>query len=208
MSSRSSSAPLPKPRNTALPASDLCVLPRDLGALFAQRPLIQGESADEYDDLLSRVTRAVAPADVIEAVWVKDIVDLIWEAQRLRRLKASLLMAARKQAVIHLLQANHAKLGPLAFGKGDRYSDTVNRWLAGDTAAERTIRSLLAECGLELESVMAQALANHLRRVERIDQMIVSAEARRHKVLAEIERRREALARRLRTASDTVIAVA
>jgi hypothetical protein len=207
MSSRSSSAPLP-PRNAALPASDLHVLPRDLGSLFAQRPLIQGESADEYDELLSRVTRAVAPADVIEAVWVKDIVDLIWEAQRLRRLKASLLMAARKQAVIHLLQANHAKLGLLAFGKGDRHSDTVSRWLAGDTAADRTIRSLLAESGLDLDSVMAQALANHLRRVERIDQMIVSAEARRHKVLAEIERRREALARRLRTASDTVIAVA
>ena len=116
-------------------------------------------------------------------------------------------MAARKQAVIHLLQANHAKLGPLAFRSGDRNSETVSQWLAGDEAADRTIRSLLAECGLDLESVMAQALANHLRRVERIDQMIVSADARRHKVLAEIERRRDALARRLRTASEDVLDV-
>ena len=37
---------------------------------------------------------------------------------------------------------------------------------------------------------------------------IAGADARRHKVLAEIERRRDALARRLRTASDTVIDVA
>src|SRR4051794_40678372 len=87
------------PRQEAdLPAPDLHVLPRDLGSLFPERPLIAGESEGEYDDLLSKVTSAVAPADVIEAVWVKDIVDLIWESQRLRRLKASLLMAARKQA--------------------------------------------------------------------------------------------------------------
>jgi hypothetical protein len=207
MPSQSTSAALPPARNTALPASDLRVLPRDLGSLFAQRPLIQGESEDEYDDLLSRVTSAVAPADVIEAVWVKDIVDLIWESQRLRRLKASLLMAARKQAVIRLLQSNHTKLGPLSFGRGDRNLETVCQWLAGDKAADGKVKGLLAECGLDLESVMAQALADHLRRVERIDQMIVSADTRRHKVLAEIERHRDALARRLRTASEDVIDV-
>jgi hypothetical protein len=76
---------------------NLHVLSRDLGSLFAQRPLITGESEDEYDDLLSKVTSAVAPVDMIEAVWVKHIVDLIWEAQRLRRLKpASLWWAAPK----------------------------------------------------------------------------------------------------------------
>ena len=116
-------------------------------------------------------------------------------------------MAARKEAVIHLLRANHTRLGPLSFGSTDRNSEMVSQWLAGDKAADSKVKNLLAECGLDLESVMAQALADHLRRVERIDQMIVSADARRHRVLAEIERRRDALARRLRTASEDVIDV-
>jgi hypothetical protein len=200
-------APLPPPRNTARPDSDLRVLPRDLGSLFAQRPLIQGESEDEYDDLLSRVTSAVAPADVIEAVWVKDIVDLIWESQRLRRLKASLFMAARKRAVMRLLETHQATPGPLPYDFREWCSEMVTKWLEGDKAGDNEVKGLLEENGLDLESVMAQALSDQLGQVERIDRMIASADARRHKVLVEIERRRDAVARRLRTTCEDVIDV-
>ncbi len=40
-----------------------------------------------------------------------------------------------------------------------------------------------------------------------MDRMIASADARRHKVLAKIERRRDAVARRLRTACEDIIDV-
>ena len=64
------------------------------------------------------------------------------------------------------------------------------------------------ERGLTLDSIMAQALSDQLRQVERIDHMIASADARRNRVLAEIERRREAIARRLRAVSADVMDIA
>jgi hypothetical protein len=39
------------------------------------------------------VTAAVAPADIIEEFWIRDVVDLFWDVLRFRRLKANLLLA-------------------------------------------------------------------------------------------------------------------
>ena len=51
--------------------------PKDLGVLFAKRPLVLGEVEADYDEHLSRVTTAVKAADAIETLWVKDVVDLM-----------------------------------------------------------------------------------------------------------------------------------
>jgi hypothetical protein len=58
---------------------------------FGPPPLLDGEDPAAYDDLLSRVSGAVKPADIIEEMWVGDVVNLTWEVQRLRQLKAKLL---------------------------------------------------------------------------------------------------------------------
>src|SRR5262249_9664763 len=54
-------------------------------------PLLDGEDPAAYDDLLARVSGAVKPSDILEEIWVRDIVDLSWEVSRLRRLKADLI---------------------------------------------------------------------------------------------------------------------
>src|SRR3712207_4216750 len=72
--------------------------------IFAEKPLLAGEEASEYDALLLRVVDAVRPRDAIDAIWVRDIVDLLWEAQRLRRWKARLLMIERERALRALLE--------------------------------------------------------------------------------------------------------
>lgn len=205
MPSQLKPAPSAPPRREEPPSATLHVLPQDLGPLMAQRPLIQGERAEDYDELLARVASAVGPTDVIEAVWVRDIVDLIWEGQRLRRLKASLLMLARRQAVMRLLDRSH---GPVRRPMTETQRAIVNEWLAGDEHGAQHLADVLAERGLDLDSVMAQALSDRIRQVERMEQMIASAEARRQRALAELDRRREALARRLRALSPDITDIA
>ena len=51
--------------------------------------LLAGEDLAHYERLSAQVTAAVEPCDVIEVFWVRDVVDLLWEVLRLRRLKAS-----------------------------------------------------------------------------------------------------------------------
>jgi hypothetical protein len=66
-------------------------LPEPVGRLawLGPPPLFEGEDAGAYDELLARISGAVKPTDIFEENWVGDIVDLVWEAVRLRRLKAS-----------------------------------------------------------------------------------------------------------------------
>ena len=57
-------------------------------AFLASSPLIAGEDAAAYDDLSARMSRMLTPSDILEQIWVRDVVDLTWETLRLRRLKA------------------------------------------------------------------------------------------------------------------------
>ncbi|MBL0406262.1 hypothetical protein JKG68_20080 [Microvirga aerilata] len=179
--------------------TDVHVLPRDLGPLFAHRPLILGESEANYDLLLSKATKAVAPTDVVEDVWVKDIADLTWDAERGKRLKASLLMTARKKALDRLIAQTD---GPHLQSAEPLTSAYTNAWLQGEPAAVETFNRLLAERGLDVNSVMALALSECLGDIERIDRMIASAEARRNRILLEIELRREVKARQQRSTEE------
>jgi hypothetical protein len=75
-------------------------------ALFRPPPLIEGEDAAAYDQLLARIFAAVKPVDVIDEMFTADIVSLEWEVLRLRRLKWSLIRARALGALEELLGEN------------------------------------------------------------------------------------------------------
>jgi hypothetical protein len=66
------------------------------------------------------------------------------------------------------------------------------------------VKRVLGRAGLDEEDITAQTLALERDTFEKIDRMIMQTEARRDVVLREIDRRREALARRLREVSAQV----
>jgi hypothetical protein len=179
-----------KSRCRAVAAAASLSAPLPHGALFGAPPLIDGEDAAAYEGLLERVADAVAPADVLEEMWVRDVVDLAWEALRLRRLKATLLTAAAHQGV-------DAVLTPLI---GYRSIALSNRWAAREHDAVTQVDGLMAAAGFGMDAVRAQTLAVRIDDVERIDRMSQQAENRRDAALYEIARHRAALAQALRRA--------
>ena len=68
-------------------------------ALFGPPPLLEGEDAAAYDQLLARICAAVKPVDVIDEMFTADVVSLEWEVLRLRRLQWSLLRARGLEAL-------------------------------------------------------------------------------------------------------------
>ena len=62
-------------------------------ALFGHPPLLEGEDAAAYDQLLARIYAAVKPVDIIDEMFIADVVSLEWEVLRWRRLKSSLIRA-------------------------------------------------------------------------------------------------------------------
>jgi hypothetical protein len=63
----------------------------DIRGLLGPPPLLEGEDPAAYDALYERVKAAVEPGDALEEIWARDVVDLIWETLRLRRLKVKFL---------------------------------------------------------------------------------------------------------------------
>jgi hypothetical protein len=68
-------------------------------ALFGPPPLLEGEDAEAYDQLLERFCAAVNPVDSIEEMFVAELVFLEWEILRWHRLKWSLIRAHSLQAL-------------------------------------------------------------------------------------------------------------
>jgi ribosomal protein L12E/L44/L45/RPP1/RPP2 len=169
---------------------------RDAGAFELGPPvLLEGEDIAQYEGLLTRVTTAVGPADILEEFWVRDVVDLVWEALRLRRLKASLLVSSTAAGLREVLKplVEFTELDPL-----------IEAWYSRDESALTNVDTLLEQAGLTMDHVMARTLCAKLDDVERIDRMIANAEARRHVVLREIDRHRAAVAVRLRDEVEAI----
>jgi hypothetical protein len=164
-------------------------------ALFGPPPLIEGEDTLAYDELLTQISTAVKPADILEDIWVRDIVDLVWEALRLRRLKSNLMMAAAVHGLAELLEP---------FMGEDDAIELARDWATRRPRAIKKVDSILASLGLTKDAVMAQTLSLKLDDIERIDRMIGLAEARRNVVLREIDRHREPLSQNLRRSVQQV----
>jgi hypothetical protein len=158
---------------------------------FGPAPLTEGEDAAAYDELLLRISAAVRPHDIFEEIWVRDIVDLVWEAFRLRRLKACLMTAGARAALVQ-------ELGPLV--GWPQAQGLAGSWAARKPGALAEVEEHLTAAGIGLEGVAAEGLCLKLEFIERIDRMIMAAEARRNAALREIDRYRATLGRQLRQA--------
>jgi hypothetical protein len=80
--------------------------------LFGQPQILEGEDAAAYEELLGRICAAVKPADIIEEMFITDVVWSEWEVLRWRRLKGSLIRASAlkelKAFLVNQLESNYA----------------------------------------------------------------------------------------------------
>jgi hypothetical protein len=71
--------------------------------LFSSPQLLEGEDAAAYDELLNRVGAAVKPVDIIDQMFIADVVSLEWEVLRWRRLKSHLMQMRGLKALENFL---------------------------------------------------------------------------------------------------------
>src|SRR5215211_4955719 len=79
------------------------VVPADVKELFENPALLMDESEDEYHKLVSQLAAVVNPGDFLEWIELRDIADLIWNAQRFRKIKAAALKGAQAETLASLL---------------------------------------------------------------------------------------------------------
>jgi hypothetical protein len=188
----------PVPNTTPVLGQDIAALDSpsvNLQALLGPPPLIYGETKDAYDAFFASVQATVRPKDIFEEIWVKDVVDSVWWAQRLRRLRDNLLVAKTQEAITAVMRPLIGLENALILAEG---------WAWREPESVEKLQSYLRQTELTMDVVMAQALQIALNDIERIDGMIMKAEARRNAALREIERHRAAPADALRRATESV----
>ncbi len=164
-------------------------LPAPLG--FAPPSLNRDEDAASYEALLARMSETVGPASLLEEIWLRDVVEHVWETIRLRRRKAGVVNANAGDGMQDILHALDCR----------GYFELARRWFAHDPAVVADVEARLAAAGLGINEVMAQTLRRHLAEYDGMDRMLRSAEARRDAALHEIERHRAHFAALLRRAA-------
>jgi hypothetical protein len=153
----------------------------DLSFLGAP-PLIPGESAGDYEQLVSAVTNTMKPVDFMETIWTRDIVDLQWDIMRFRRIKADL--------ITHRYKGSHDYLDVV--GEPTEFEPTPAHNLLASIAA------------VNMRGDIATTVAVNIKILERIDHMVMTMEARRNAAYREAERHRIGLGERLRRAAEQV----
>ena len=81
--------------------------------------LASGEDAAAYAQLAASIRAAVAPANIIEEIWARDVADLTWDVVRLRRLKAGLYTIGTSDGIAEVMRGLER----------NRLSDQINRRL-------------------------------------------------------------------------------
>jgi len=175
----------------------------DLLEILGPPPLLDGENRDHYVAIYTRMRSSVAPADMIEEIWVHDVVDLTWEILRLRRLKARLMEGRASVGVGILLRRLVDDDLELATEDQDRVR-LVKGWTDRKASSVKRVDKLLAGAGFDRETVAAETLAASLSSIEPFDQMVIQGEGRRNAIIREIDHHRQAVARRLRDAVTEV----
>src|SRR5262249_12947953 len=120
-----------------------------------------------------RVARALQPADVLEEIWTRDVVDLVWETFRLRRLKAQLMAVAAHEGLAQVLEPAVGAVdgGQLARG-----------WAACRADAVDKVETMLASAGFTRDHVAARTLSVRLARFSGLHRPLLAVHGapRRH----------------------------
>lgn len=187
----------------------LPAIPIHLDFLFRDRPLMPGEDPKQYETLLRNIIQQIRPADVIEAIWVKDITDLIWEANRIRRWRMQTLIRAQVKAVENLIRPALPDPQPTGWSQSTEPSAETLAvgWMEGREEERAQVNEILGKRGLTAEDVAAHGFLSNLSFIERFDRMASLAEQRRDGLLREIERARAAFGQRARKAAADVLEI-
>src|SRR5262245_54167942 len=112
-------------------------------ALFGPLPLLEGEDAAAYDQLLARIYAVIKPVDIIDEMFISDVVSLEWEVLRWRRLKSNLIRTLGLEALEGFL-AEHLEYGLYSEHFADDLAQILRDNLPEDHAEDA--QTLAREC--------------------------------------------------------------
>lgn len=161
--------------------------------LFGPPSLLFGESEATYSELFERVNEALKPTDIFEEFAARDLANAMMDSIRFARLKPELLNANMHKALERVLEPLCDIKVQIKANRMPFSADSLAAgWAAGDSSSIDAVEERMNDANLSMDAVVAETLSYEMNGFEGIDRLAMNADARRHAILREIERRREA----------------
>jgi hypothetical protein len=168
-------------------------------SFFGPAPLLYGEDGAAYDKLLTRVSDAVRPINIIDEIWARDLTDAAWTLFRLRRIQAAYLSAEVWDVVndkaSSLAEAEAELLEGTEKIEMEKLQDPDSglSWetmMAQNPRANKKYQELWAsaKATLDMTEIQANVMVDNLDTIERIEHLIMLAEQRLDAVIREMDR--------------------
>ena len=167
-------------------------------ALRSKPPVLRSETADEYISLHKNSVEEIRPQGAIEAVYVEEITDLIWEIKRLRSCKVSVIHQMSRRALKSLL----TELLPAS--QNIKAQALTERWFE-DAAGKEAVSEILKRFDLDEFAIEAEAIKLASEQLEWLDKALVSAGSRLDKSLRFIKSYRVGFIDDVRRHSDRLL---
>lgn len=185
----------PTTAQTEADAGPRRLYPASILHLMEERPLLWYEDPEDYDRLLRDIFDETTPQGVLECIFVKNLVDYIWELRRMKKMKHTAINLVMPGAAAGLL-------APPGGPWGNPEKDTVMAQ-AADVAygAEEDIEEdkpsladRMEEARVTPEMIHYKALNSEADRLQWISRECERLEGRFHRLLKDFEGRRASLA--------------
>ena len=134
------------------------------------------------------IRQQIGPHDLIDEIYIRDVVDQTWEIHRLRHIRIGLMRKGQIQAVKQYTDYDASPF--LNSTQRDVVRDKMKSSL--ESALEG-----LQKLGVSLSDINARAFKNESEALFLIDQNITRLEVRRNLIFREIERRKILFAKKI-----------
>jgi len=146
-------------------------------SLFGPPPVLVGEDGAAYDELSGRIYAAVKPSDVIDEMFIDDVVFLEWDVLRWRRVKSSIIRELRREALDYFLR-DHLSYPPYRENFEQDLAEILQENLEDDRPAD-AIRKLARDCANNSREAVNE-VNNILNRIDmRMDQILDDAKRKK-----------------------------
>ena len=159
-----------------------------LEALLGPTPLLHGEDEAGYKAFYDSFRQQVGPHDLIDEIYIRDVVDQTWEIHRLRQIRIGIMRKGQAQAVRQYVDFNASP------SLNSKQCDVVRDQMK---ISLQSALDCLQNFGVTLLDINARAFKNEDTTLFDIDQNIIRLEVRRNYTLREIERRKSTFAKQI-----------
>lgn len=156
--------------------------------------LSSAENYTRYDSLRNAIYAELTPVGVIERLWVDDIVELEWEAHRLRTAKKAALDLGMRRTLDGVLRSSPMANTRAAQISGDWVEGTISAYLAGDQSATRQVEVILRHRSPQTD-LMGEAYLEVFALMAGLEKLLLACDSRRDALLANLYGQRELLRR-------------